>query len=85
VLVKRLLCYVISLNSVAKPIESLSDCRWLAELETEGLSSIAKERLFDTCCLGGGGQYRLEKRSKMLNGFVRALAFRANFSIACFC
>ena len=51
-LIKCPLCYVISLNSGAKPIESLSDCRWLAELETEGLSSIAKERLFDTCYLG---------------------------------
>lgn len=54
-------------EKVAKPIESLSDCRWLAELETEGLSSIAKERLLDVCRLGvglGGGLFGEQPKTK---------------------
>jgi len=40
--------------SVAEPTGRLSDCRWLTELETEGLSSIAKERQLSTCWLVSG-------------------------------
>jgi len=48
------------IDSIAKRTERLSDCRWLTELETEGLSSIAKERLLDLCRSGvgvGGGLF----------------------------
>jgi len=48
-----------------------------------GPGSIWIQTLVNVEKIGGGGQYWLEKRSKMLNGFVRALAFRANFSIDC--
>ena len=48
------------IDSVAKGIGSLSDCRGLTESATEGLSSIAKGRLVNACGSGvgvGGGLF----------------------------
>jgi len=47
-------------DSVVSSMGRLSDCRWLTESATEGLSSIAKERLLDACWSGvgvGGGVF----------------------------